>query len=184
MAVYEESQRDEAPADAGADAAAYDERLIGQLIRFEHYVMKSCQVDVFAHMAELDLSITQLRLLFLLDSMGKEQAVHELAAGLSLSVAATGRAVDVLAKLGLVSRREDELDRRVKRITVTQAGRDAMGELAAARREGLLRMVAFLQGDERAQLSDALTRVLSHSEVIEFEAEHPIEACEPAAPRR
>ncbi len=163
MAVYEDSE----------GAAPGDDRLIEELVRFEHYVMKSSQVDVFAHMAELDLSITQLRALVLLLACSTEQAVHELAAALNLSVAATGRAVDVLARMGLVTRREDEVDRRVKRIAITAAGRETMREFASARREGLLRIVQMLDEDEREQLSAALRMVLANSEVREFERGYP-----------
>ncbi|HEY2637073.1 MAG TPA: MarR family transcriptional regulator, partial [Solirubrobacteraceae bacterium] len=76
-------------------------------------------------------------------------------------VGATSRAVDALYRDGLVSRREDEADRRVKRIALTSAGDAVLDRLGAARRDALTRFASRLTGDERDGLARALAPVLT-----------------------
>jgi DNA-binding MarR family transcriptional regulator len=111
--------------------------------------------------AGLDLSLTQVCSLFVLEISDHALAVHELAEQLGLSVAATGRAVDTLAKEGLVARREDEHDRRVKRLTLTEPGEALLRRLTEAHRDGLQRFVALLTDEERQNLSAVLVPILA-----------------------
>ena len=60
---------------------------------------------------------------------------------------------------GFLERREDDLDRRVKRLTVTAAGRDAIARLDALRLRGLEHYTATLTDDQRARLADALADI-------------------------
>ena len=111
--------------------------------------------------AGLDLSLTQVCSLFILEISDHALAVHELAEQLGLSVAATGRAVDALAKEGLVSRRDDVNDRRVKRLTLTEAGEALLLRLTEAHRDGLQKFVALLTEEERKNLSGVLVPILA-----------------------
>jgi len=111
--------------------------------------------------AGLDLSLTQVCSLFILEISDHALAVHELAEQLGLSVAATGRAVDALAKEGLVSRREDVNDRRVKRLTLTEPGEALLLRLTEAHRDGLQKFVALLTEEERKDLSGVLVPILA-----------------------
>jgi DNA-binding MarR family transcriptional regulator len=111
--------------------------------------------------AGLDLSLTQVCSLFILDSSDHALAVHELARHLGLSVAATGRAVDSLAKADLVARREDEHDRRVKRVTLTPAGGEVLLRLTQAHRDGLQKFVGLLDDEERQNLFTVLVPILA-----------------------
>jgi DNA-binding MarR family transcriptional regulator len=144
-----------------AEAPAITDDLLG----FVGYLLKDAQGEVLEVAAALDLSLSQLRALHVLDAAQRPLALHELAGRMGLSVAATGRAVDVLVRGGLVSRREDESDRRVKRIAIADAGREAVNRLIAARREGMARFAATLSGEERAALSRALTPILARPEL-------------------
>jgi DNA-binding MarR family transcriptional regulator len=141
------------------------EQLTGELYAFLAHLYKSAEHDVFHVAAELDLTLTQLRCLFVLAISDHEVSLGELAGHVGLSVAAIGRAVDVLVRDGLVTRHEDAADRRVKRIALADAGRDALGRLAAARREGLRTFVETLGDDERERFSSALAPVLERPEV-------------------
>jgi DNA-binding MarR family transcriptional regulator len=123
--------------------------------------------------AELDLSLSQLRALHVLDHADHELALTELAPHLDLSVAATGRAIDVLCHHDLVARREDAADRRIKRLTLTPAGRDTVGQLKTARLDGLRQFVASLSEDERERFSRALEPVLARPDVHDFLQELP-----------
>ncbi|QEC50836.1 hypothetical protein FSW04_19020 [Baekduia soli] len=76
----------------------------------------------------------------------------------------------------MVSRREDDADRRVKRLALTEAGQAAVSRIAAARLEGLTRLVAPLTPEQRGALSAALAPLLpAHSD--------PCAAVRPEDPR-
>jgi DNA-binding MarR family transcriptional regulator len=142
-----------------------EEQLTGELLGFVGYLTKGAQSEVLQVAAALDLSLSQLRVIHTLDSADRALALHEVADRIGLSVAATGRAVDVLVRGGLASRREDDADRRVKRIAITGAGRDAVDRLHAARREGMARFVASLSEEQRDGLSEALAPILARPEL-------------------
>jgi DNA-binding MarR family transcriptional regulator len=113
----------------------------------------------------LDMPFSQLCALFILDSSDHAPSVHELADRLGLSVAAAGRAVDALVRAGLVERREDEHDRRVKRITLAEPGNRLIARLTAAQTEGLRVFAGLLTDQERANLHAALTPILARPEL-------------------
>jgi DNA-binding MarR family transcriptional regulator len=115
--------------------------------------------------AGLDLSFSQLCSLFILDSSDHALAVHELAERLGLSVAAAGRAVDALVRAGMVRRREDEHDRRVKRVTLAEPGNRLIARLTAAQTEGLRTFAGLLTDEERANLHAALAPILARPEL-------------------
>jgi DNA-binding MarR family transcriptional regulator len=119
-------------------------------------VFKDSQTEVMAATAEFDLTLSQLRMLFVLDKARADLAVNEVADQVSLSMAAAGRAVDGLVRGGLLSRREDSLDRRIKRIGLTAAGKRAIDQIGAARRHSVERFVAALNETERAALTTAV----------------------------
>ncbi|HEY4143557.1 MarR family transcriptional regulator [Pinirhizobacter sp.] len=119
-------------------------------------IIKDGQTGVVSAMAVFDLTFSQFRILFVLDSEGTDLAVNELAERISLSLPAAGRAVDAMVKMGLVSRREDDIDRRVKRIALTAAGSEALAQIADARRGAAERFVKKLSDEERAALTTAV----------------------------
>ncbi|MBA9004878.1 MULTISPECIES: MarR family winged helix-turn-helix transcriptional regulator [Thermomonospora] len=129
------------------------------------YLMKSAEGDIFRDFLRLDLSPSQIRALFLVERAPSPLAVHELAAELQLSMAATGRAVDALVRHGLAERHEDSGDRRVKRISATPAGHELVAQLYAARREDMRRFAASLTEEERTGLVKALAPILARPEI-------------------
>jgi DNA-binding MarR family transcriptional regulator len=143
------------------------EELGAQLGRFLATTMKTAQSEVFHVVEELDLSMTQLKILHILDGSDRELTPSELAQVVGLSPAATGRAVDALTRSGVVSRREDEADRRVKRLALTPAGTDAVQRIARARVEALAKSVDKLDARQRDALYAALAPLLPDSPVPE-----------------
>lgn len=119
-------------------------------------LIKDSQTEVMTITAEFDLNISQLRMLFVLDKARADLAVNELADQVSLSMAAAGRAVDALVRSGLLSRREDPVDRRIKRIALTAAGKRAIEQIGAARLHSVERFVDALSKTERAALAAAV----------------------------
>jgi DNA-binding MarR family transcriptional regulator len=115
--------------------------------------------------AGLDLSFSQLCILFILGTSDHEPSLHELAEQLGLSVAAAGRAVDGLVREDILTRREDEHDRRVKRVGLAEAGEQLLLRLTEAHTEGLRAFAQLLSERERRDLHDALAPILARPEL-------------------
>jgi DNA-binding MarR family transcriptional regulator len=139
--------------------------LAGDLMRFFARVMKGDQGELFEIVAELDLTMPQMRGLFVLSTSEQGIALTELAPKMGLSVAAAGRAVDGLVQRALVSRTEDLADRRIKRLALTDAGQEALARIGAARLVGLRRFADTLGDAERAALSAALAAVFAQWDI-------------------
>lgn len=119
-------------------------------------IIKDSQTAVAAAMAGFDLTFSQMRMLWVLDHGGSDLAVSELAETVSLSLPAAGRAVDAMVRQGLLSRREDDADRRIKRIGLTMSGRDVLEQISRARGQSADRFVEALTDEERTALAGAL----------------------------
>ncbi|MFT4034234.1 MAG: MarR family transcriptional regulator [Patulibacter sp.] len=120
-------------------------------------LVKGSQHQAMAITADYDLTLTQLRLLYILEHADAPQPVSALGEAVNLSVAATGRAIDALHRAGLVSRNEDPIDRRVKRIALSGDGATALERITRARFAAVRDFVATLDRQERAALDGAVT---------------------------
>ena len=109
---------------------------------------------------ELGLGLHQIKTLDTLDGIEGEPTVKELADLLGLALPGMSRNVDGLMRAGYVERREDEHDRRMKRLRLTDTGRDAMSRVNAARLEGLEAFTASLPPEQREALSAALDPIV------------------------
>lgn len=105
---------------------------------------------------ELDLGMSHVKALHSLHYCGCELSVKELSERLGLSLPGASRTVDALLKRGLLERREDPDDRRVRRVGITAAGREAVQRIETARLEGLEAWAAQLTPEQRSRLLDAL----------------------------
>jgi DNA-binding MarR family transcriptional regulator len=124
------------------------------------YLMRSANVGTLNAVGELDLSFTQIKALCTLDSDGDGCSVKTLAQSLGVSLAAMSRAVDGLYERGLVGRREDPDDRRMKRVRLTVAGRAVPQALNDARLSALQEFVSSLDEEEQVALEQALSLIL------------------------
>jgi DNA-binding MarR family transcriptional regulator len=115
-------------------------------------------VGAYAIFEELDLTLTQVKALSALSDA--ELTVKELAARMGLSLPGTSRGVDALVDRGLVGRREDTVDRRMKRLRCTDSGRHALQRLDEARLAGLEQFTATLSPADAERLSGALRPIL------------------------
>ena len=118
--------------------------------------MRAGSGEFFAIIEENDLSLTQLKTLGFLSSSDIELSVKELSEGLGYSLPSASRTVEALLRRGWLERREDDHDRRVKRVRVTQAGHDLVRRIDGARLNSLERFTARLDDEQRAHLADAL----------------------------
>jgi DNA-binding MarR family transcriptional regulator len=142
--------------------------LARQLAGFFRYATHVNLGDLLPEITELELSITHLKALSVLDTRDDDLSVNLLADSLGLSMAATSRMVEGLFKRGLVERGEDPLDRRVKRVLLTPSGRRTIEKVAAVRVAGMERMLESFTEEQREKLAAALGAILESDEIRRF----------------
>ena len=124
--------------------------------------------DVVQLAAEFELSFSQMKALHLLFNSPEPVSVKELGEGLGLSLAAMSRAAEGLVQRDLVDRHEDTQDRRIKRLSLTDAGRDLVQKLREVRMAGLQVFVSSLSAKEQAQLAKALEPIMAREDIVAF----------------
>jgi DNA-binding MarR family transcriptional regulator len=132
------------------------------------YLMRSANLGTFEKIGELDLTFTQLKALCVLESDddGQGRSVKALAESLGVSLPAMSRAVDGLFERGFVGREEDSVDRRMKRVRLTDAGRAAPLALNEARLSALHELMDSLDDEQAEALAGALELILGRREEI------------------
>ncbi len=141
--------------ESSATTSAQD--LASELLALWHHLMKGQSRTMFALLDELDLSMTHIKTLQVLSDCGCELSVKEVSEELGLSLPGGSRTVDALLRRGYLERREDDQDRRMKRIGVTDSGRDVARRIIEARLEGLEQFTSSLIPEQRTRLMAALT---------------------------
>lgn len=112
-------------------------------------------------LVEMDLSFSQARTLFVLAQHCEPVAINEVARALRMSLASAGRNVDQLVTQGLVERREDPDDRRVRRIALSESGQALARKHLDAKRQGLRAFVTRLPDVDRDRLCQSLRPILA-----------------------
>jgi DNA-binding MarR family transcriptional regulator len=149
-------------------SAAETRELARQLAGFFRYATHVNLGDLLPEITELELSLSQLKALSVLDERDEDLPINLLAESLGLSMGATSRLVDSLFKRGLVDRGEDRADRRVRRVTLTAAGRKTVEKVAAVRIAGMERMLEKFSHEQREKLAAALEVILESDEIRRF----------------
>jgi DNA-binding MarR family transcriptional regulator len=126
---------------------------------------KNCNADLFEAVGELELTLTQIKLLHHLDDVPAALSLKRAAELVHVSLPAASRTVDDLVRRGFAARAEDTEDRRMKRVTITAAGRSVIRRLNAARLNGLQQFVESLTDTEREALQGALSLLLERPEM-------------------
>ena len=119
------------------------------------------QSDEVDRLLELELSMSQTKVIFLLTQAKDAMPITALAERIGLSVATAGRTVDQLVKAELVERDEDPSDRRVKLVTITKAGREIAEQHFQAHQATLDKLFARLSADDADRLADALQPLIA-----------------------
>jgi DNA-binding MarR family transcriptional regulator len=132
-------------------------KLAAELLELWHHLMRGSSEQMYALIAELDISITQMKTLHVLADGGSEVSVKLLSDRLGLSLPGASRIVDALLRRGWLERREDPDDRRMKRVGITAEGRKALDRIETARLAGLEDYAASLTPEQRTRLSSALS---------------------------
>jgi DNA-binding MarR family transcriptional regulator len=134
--------------------------LAGDLFALIVYLHKNCNSDLFEAMGALELTTTQIKLLHHLEAAPRALTLKQAAELVVVSLPAASRTVDDLVRRGFVERHEDVEDRRMKRVSATEAGRAVIRRLNAARLDWLEQFADSLNDTERRELAAALAQLL------------------------
>ena len=107
--------------------------------------------------ADLEISLPQFRLLWVLDELGEVGATR-CADELGVAASSVTRLVDRLHASGHLDRRPDTTNRSAVVLALTRAGRELVEQVKRRRREELGRALARLSRAERDQCVSALER--------------------------
>ncbi|HTU88068.1 MAG TPA: MarR family transcriptional regulator [Solirubrobacteraceae bacterium] len=154
--------------------SATDVGLAGELYALVVFLHKNCNADLFEALGALDLSLTQVKLLHHLEDQPRELTLKEAAETVRVSLPAASRMVDDLVRRGFAQRREDDEDRRMKRVCLTDGGRTVIRRLNAARLSGLEQFTESLTSTERRSLASALSKLLERDDVAACRPESSI----------
>jgi DNA-binding MarR family transcriptional regulator len=129
--------------------------LMERIVDLQAHVTELMEADRTRAWLDVDLTIQQLKVVFLAVRMGSltaGQISRELRVGFST---VTGL-IDRLADQGLVSRGEDPNDRRATRVVPTDAARGVVERLYSYRRSEFLRLLEQVPTDRLLALADGL----------------------------
>lgn len=125
--------------------------------------MRSSFGEFVRRVHALDLTLSQLAAMAVLEEP-RWRTVSEVAELIGLSVAATSTLVERLRARELVERQEDTEDRRVKHVSLTAPGRQALELIATAREQALDDLLNSLPGDLRDEFVRVMGRVAEELE--------------------
>jgi DNA-binding MarR family transcriptional regulator len=138
---------------------AENERLIADIMvaqqRLQHLFAYDRSDPLFAS----QLTMPQLKILLLLYRMG-DTSGRELAGLLGVSLATMSGMVDRLVAHDLVTRAEDQHDRRVRRITLSGTGKEMIGNIITAGAEKQARLLRRLTDTELRTVADAMQAMI------------------------
>src|SRR3989442_2310261 len=132
-----------------------NELLARSISQFRRTIIRDFIFVVVHTFEDFDYSLPQMATLLLLDEEG-ELTIKQVAELLGRSVSATSRLLDQLVVRGMISRREDERDRRAKRGAITEQGRAFIMTLEQRRADGQIALMEDLSAPEQAEVSPAM----------------------------
>jgi DNA-binding MarR family transcriptional regulator len=98
--------------------------------------------------------------------LGGHVGVSDVGEHLGVSNAAASQMLDRLVEEGMISRTEDPNDRRMKRLTITDAGINILEEAVNARVNWLKDLGEKLTEEEKEQLSAAMRLMIAKTQEI------------------
>ena len=142
--------------DTSADAIEASLNRYSRLTRAMLLVRASCG----SPWGDLNITLPQLKVLGLL--LGRETGLsgRDLATQLGVGPSAITPLVDRLVEHGYVRREEDRHDRRITRLSLTEAGIELLRRMMAGRREIMADLLRQLSPDELSVVDQALELLL------------------------
>jgi DNA-binding MarR family transcriptional regulator len=150
---------------APADPSPRELELVRSIGGFAKFILQAGGRDFYRAVGELDLSISQIRMLHLLTGPVEAASLKAIADEVGLSMPAVSRSVDGLVQRGLVTRTEDPKDRRHKAVRATDEARRLAADLVEMRVAGITDFVQTLSDAERRDLADALAPIVARDEI-------------------
>jgi DNA-binding MarR family transcriptional regulator len=121
----------------------------------------------FKHfMNDFGLSFSQVSTIMRLH-FSEQAEISDIARVLGITNAASSQLVDALVHMGYVLRMEDNADRRVKRISLTQSGHALAEKLVDTRRSWVEKFTSSLTAQQREEISNALQMLTEAARKIE-----------------
>jgi DNA-binding MarR family transcriptional regulator len=145
--------------------SATDTRLTEHLYGLLKFLLHGHGGDYVRAVGELELSLTQLRALHVLAYDVEQTSLKDLADRLGLSLPAVSRSIDGLVQRGLVTRSEDDADRRMKQLRATPRAPELLDRLTELRLAGIEKFVASLTPRERTRLAAGLAPLAEREEI-------------------
>ena len=142
-----------------------DAALVRDLGGFAKFILHSGGKEFYEAVGELDLSISQIRILHLLTREVEKASLKELADAIGLSLPAVSRSIDGLVHRDLVTREENATDRRLKSVRATPQALALVDRLMELRLAGIADFVSTLTPEERAQLAAALAPIVAREDI-------------------
>jgi DNA-binding MarR family transcriptional regulator len=125
------------------------------LSQFRRAVVRDFVLAIMQTFEDFDYSLPQMAALLMLDEEG-ELTIKQAAQLLGRSISATSRLLDQLVVRGMISRREDERDRRAKRVAITEQGRSLITTLEQRRADVQIAVMEYLTAEEQAEVTRAM----------------------------
>ena len=131
------------------------ETLAHNINQFRRAIVREFVFNILRTFVDFDYSLPQLATLLLLDEEG-ELTIKQVSEILGRSVTATSRLLDQLVERGMVSRREDQHDRRVKRIAITEQGSKLIATLEQRRADAQIAAMKNFSAEEQPEINRAM----------------------------
>jgi DNA-binding MarR family transcriptional regulator len=138
-----------------AKRANQKDRLIDRIEQAEDRYLQLTAGNQNSPLQSVDLTMQQLKTLLFL-AVHDGASGQELADALGVGLAAVTGIAKRLADRGFVRRAEDPLDRRIRRVYLTEDGVDLLARIREAGRENKRRLLRRLDGARLAQLAEVM----------------------------
>jgi len=135
-------------------------------------LMRRLFFDLTADSPLWELPLPQLKVLGMLERRDNRR-MSEIGERLGVALSTVTQVADRLEQRGWVRRMDDPGDRRVVRLSLTDAGRRLMGERREARRGRLLTLLGDLEPEERARVVGAVEALYQTARRLELGGPHP-----------
>lgn len=136
-------------------------------VLFRHLLSYGDGGESLREMDEYGLTFVQFKSIMHLSSADPDDPpyLQELAEELGASMPSLSRAIDGLVRKDLVSRIEDPDDRRRRRISLTEAGREVTNHFFQSRATGVVRFASSLDKTQREALDAAIGLLLDREDI-------------------
>ncbi|MEJ2597475.1 MAG: MarR family transcriptional regulator [Anaerolineales bacterium] len=143
-----------------------DDPFVNTLGKWIEVFMRRSMHNFITYSKEKGLSMSQIGALLRIFRGGRS-SVSDIGDNLGVTSAAASQMLERLVQQGLILREEDPNDRRVRRIVLTDKGRQILNETIAARQGWLESLAQTLSDGERERVTEALNILIEKADQLE-----------------